>query len=102
MSENPRRDAILERYPDQTLLSADGLDGAIIGVALSGDRDRVRCRRCAATADLLNEYRTKTSVHLEFARKHFYKCVVPNTALSENAGIKAATEPAQELFHGQA
>lgn len=33
MSENPRRDAILERYPDQTLLSADGLDGAIIGVA---------------------------------------------------------------------
>lgn len=69
---------------------------------LSGDRDRVRCRRCAATADLLNEYRTKTSVHLEVARKHFYKCVVPNTALSENAGIKAATEPAQELFHGQA
>lgn len=68
---------------------------------LSGDRDRVRCRRCATTADLLNEYRTKASIHREFARVHFYKCVVPNTALPEAvAASSEAVEP--ELFHGKA
>lgn len=72
-----------------------------VQTVLTGDRDLVRYRRCRSETALENEYRTKSSVTLEFARKHFYKCVVGSTLLPDPVA-PAADQVEAELFHGQA
>lgn len=54
-----------------------------VKVVLTGEKDYVRCRRCYEVEPLANDYRTKQQVHLEFAKRHFYRCVEPVTALPE-------------------
>lgn len=71
-----------------------------VQTVLKGDHDLVRCRRCRSEVGLENQYRTKASVTLEFARKHFYKCVVGSTLLPDPVA-NAVTLPEPELFHGQ-
>lgn len=49
----------------------------------------------------MDQYRSKASITLEFARKHFYKCVVGSTLLPDPVA-PAADQVEAELFHGQA
>ncbi len=72
-SLNPKRDAILEQYPDLTLLSADGFDGAIIGVDI-GPPARLKYSVSAMIDILVAEYAGEPEDpdydHYTMAREH--------------------------------
>lgn len=72
-----------------------------VQTVLTGEQDLVRCRRCRTETVLMDQYRSKASITLEFARKHFYKCVVGSTLLPDPVA-PAADQVEAELFHGQA
>jgi hypothetical protein len=69
-----------------------------VAITVAGKADIVTCRRCRDSQPLVNEYRSRAQIGLEFARVHYYRCVVPSTALPENTASPAEVVTESPLF----
>jgi len=63
MSHEPILNKILENYPDEMFLKADGFDGAILGVELESMVIAYSCKKCI---DILKEKGYEYADAIEF------------------------------------